>query len=70
MIDFLKANPYVTKEQYMWEWTVPQIKLASFDFTHIEYLSEKEAEEYRKEKNTRKYENPMDFVNDLNVPIF
>lgn len=67
MVDFLKANPYVTREEYMWEWSIPQIKLASFDFTHVRYLSEKEAESRRKEK---KYDDPQEFVNDLGIPIF
>ena len=44
MMDFLKDNPSVTKEAYMWEWTVPQIKLASSDKTHVVYLTEKQAE--------------------------
>ncbi|MGM9970074.1 MAG: hypothetical protein ACI35S_06740 [Anaeroplasma sp.] len=38
MVDFLKSNPYVTREEYMWEWTIPQIKLASLDFTHVIYI--------------------------------
>lgn len=41
MIDFLKMYPHVTKEQYMWEWTIPQIKLASYDNTHLVHLPEK-----------------------------
>ena len=65
MVDFLKANPYVTREEYMWEWTVPQIKLASYDFTHVRYLSEKEAK-----ANEKCYDDPQDFVNDLGIPIF
>ena len=68
MVDFLKANPYVTREEYMWEWTVPQIRLASYDFTHVKYLSEKEIEERKKHSTT--YDNPIDFVNDLGIPIF
>lgn len=43
MIDFLRANPYLTREDYMWKWTIPQIRLAAYDFTHVEYLSEEEA---------------------------
>lgn len=67
MVDFLRQNPYVTREEYLWEWTIPQIRLASYDFTHVRYLSDKEAEKRKKEKT---YENPMDFVNDLGIPIF
>lgn len=66
MIDFLKNNPTVTREQYLWEWTVPQIKLASYDFTHIKYLSEKEKEK----KKTKVMNSAEDILNDLNMPIF
>jgi len=41
MIDFLKANPFVTREEYEWQWTIPQIKLATYDYTHIEYSNNK-----------------------------
>lgn len=68
MIDFLKNNPTVTREQYLWEWTVPQIKLASYDFTHIKYLSEKEKE--KEKKKTKVMNSAEDILNDLNMPIF
>lgn len=58
MTDFLKANPYYTKEQYMWELTIPQIRLASYDFTHVRYLSEKEAAN----KNAKGYDTPEEFM--------
>lgn len=70
MIDFLRANPYITKDEYLWEWTVPQIRLATFDYTHIEYLSEDEAKEAKKASKVKSYDNPMDLVNDLGIPIF
>lgn len=71
MVDFLKTNPYVTREEYMWEWSVPQINLASYDFTHIRYLTEKERKlRKNKAKLTRSYDNPRDFVNDLGIPVF
>lgn len=41
MIDFLRANPFVSKEEYMWKWTIPQITLSSLDFTRVEYKKEK-----------------------------
>lgn len=66
MIDFLKNNPTVTRQEYLWEWTVPQIKLASYDYTHVRYLSEKE-----KERKKVKVVNSLDDLkNDLNMPIF
>lgn len=67
MIDFLKAFPFVTKEEYMWKWTVPQIKLASADNTHVRYLSEKQAEM----RKAKRYDgSDLDALSDLGVPIF
>lgn len=67
MVDFLKANPYVSREEYMWKWTVPQIRLASYDFTHVRYLSEEEA----KMKNAKVYDLDDGVIkNDLGIPIF
>lgn len=66
MVDFLKANPYVTREEYMWEWSVPQIKLASFDFTHVKYLSDEEAEM----KNAKEYDLEDGDGSKLGIPTF
>lgn len=67
MMDFIKAFPSVTKEQYMWEWTVPQIRLASADNTHVIYLTEKQAEMRKaKEYNSSNIEE----LSDLGIPIF
>ena len=52
MFDFIKAYPSVTMEQYMWHMTVPQILLAQYDTTHIEYLSEEQA---KKDKAPNKF---------------
>ena len=64
MADVLKANPYITREEYMWEWTIPQIRLISFDFTHVKYLTEEEQED----KNAIKYNDVNDFINDFGIP--
>lgn len=66
MIDFLKSHPFVTKEQYLWEWTIPQIKLANYDFTHVLYLSEEEANMMNASIHTA----PDNLINDLGVPVF
>lgn len=42
MIDFLRSNTWCSQEEYKWGMTVPQVRLASMDFTHIEYLSDEE----------------------------
>lgn len=70
MVDFLKANPYVTREEYMWEWTIPQIRLASYDFTHVEYLSDNESKKKKKNANTKTINTAEELFNDLGVPIF
>ena len=41
MVDFLKANPFVTMEEYMWKMNPCLIKLMSIDNTRIEYRSNK-----------------------------
>lgn len=65
MTDFLKANPYVTKEEYLWDWTVPQVKLSSFDFTHTIFLSEEDA----KRAKAKRIDSAEDLMNDLGIPI-
>ena len=44
MVDFLKANPFVSMEDYKWKLSVPMIKLMSYDNTRVHYLSEKQAQ--------------------------
>lgn len=65
MVDFLKANPFVTMEQYKWELSVPMIRLMSIDNTHVHYLSEKE----RKFKDTKVFGKGNTKFNDLGIPI-
>lgn len=69
MIDFLKANPSVTKDQYMWDWTVPQILLAACDNTHIEYLSEEQAKIDKARRNAIRVDRAS-MLNDLGIPVF
>lgn len=65
MVDFLKANPFVSMEDYRWGLSVPMIKLMMYDNTHVHYLSEKEKAmgEYKKIDGTN-------LKNDLGIPIF
>lgn len=64
-MDFLKNFPFVSKDEYLWEWTVPQIKLASSDSTHVKYLSDKE-----RERRKSKVIDGTNLISDLGVPIF
>lgn len=68
MTDFLKSNPSVTREEYMWQWTVPQVKLSMYDYTHVEYHTEEEAK--KKNVKTKTINSAEDLINDLGFPIF
>lgn len=61
MIDFLQKNPSVTREQYLWEWSVPQIKLASYDYTHIVSINKK--------AKGQTFENMNDFLEANNITV-
>lgn len=43
MVDFLKANPFMTMEDYLWKYSIPMIKIMGMDNSHVNYLSEREA---------------------------
>lgn len=68
MVDFLRENAWCSREQYMWELSVAQIRLMSVDFTHIEYLDKDKIE---KEAHTLRIESAEDLLNlnDLGFPI-
>ena len=65
MVDFLKANPFITYEQYRWGLSVPMIRIMSVDNTRVHYLSEKEA----KKKKAVVFNSAESLMNDLGVPI-
>jgi len=65
MIDFLRANPFITREEYLWEWTVPQVKLANYDYSHSIYLSE----EQELKRKAIKCDGQDVLKNDLGIPI-
>ena len=65
MVDFLKANPYVTMEDYMWKMNPCLIRLMSVDNTRVHYLSEKEA----KKKKAVVIDDANALFNDLGIPI-
>jgi hypothetical protein len=66
MVDFLKANPFVTMDNYKWGLSSPMIKLMCADNTRIHYLSEKQS----KMKNATVINNAEDLMNDLGIPVF
>lgn len=65
MIDFLRANTWCTREEYMWEMSVAQVKLSSYDFSRVEY---KKSKTHDKPKSGNVLLSD-DAVNDLGVPI-
>ena len=65
MVDFLKANPFVSMEDYKWGLSVPMIKIMTMDNTHINYLSDKQIER----RNSKVIGNGAK-LNDLGLPIF
>ena len=65
MVDFLKANPFVTMEDYKWGLSVPMIRLMISDNTRIHYMSEKEA----KKENAVVINDADDLMNDLGMSI-
>lgn len=70
MIDFLRANTWCSQEEYKWRMTVPQVRLASMDFTHIEYLSDNEKQNGSLQNATViNGVEDLKNLNDLGIPI-
>ena len=69
MKDFLKAMPSVSRDEYLWEWTVPQIQLSLFDQTRVEYLNEAQAEMEKQRRNSQYFSNAQSLASDLGVKI-
>lgn len=65
MVDFLRSNTWCSREEYLWGMTVGQIRLSSFDFSHVEYLNK------NKKKNVSKIGSADELknLNDLGLPI-
>lgn len=69
MIDFLRANPWCSQEQYKWGMTIPQVRLASMDFSHVAYLSEREKKlNKHKPKKGHNLFDPKNMT-DVGIPI-
>lgn len=66
MMDFLKAFPCITKDEYLWEWSSSQTRLAMYDNSHVVYLSEKQAQKAK----AKTINSADDLMNDLGIPIF
>lgn len=66
MVDFLKNNPYVTMDDYMWKLNPCLIKLMTIDNTRVHYLTDKE----RERKKTKVFDGTKSLTNDLGIPVF
>lgn len=66
MIDFLRSNTWCSHEEYLWEMTVGQVRLSSFDFSHVECGNKD-----KKKKKVNKISSVDDLknLNDLGMPI-
>lgn len=71
MVDFIKAFPSVSIDDYLWKLSVPMVQLMRFDNTHLEHLSEKEAKRRKAERDAVQIggEYGFDGLNDLGQPI-
>lgn len=67
MVDFLRSNPWCSRDEYLWQMTVGQVRLSSFDFSHVEYGKSKD----KKKKKVSRIGNADDLknLNDLGLPI-
>lgn len=65
MVDFLKNNPYVTMDDYMWKLNPCLMKLMSVDNTRVHYLTESD----KKNKKSKIYDG-SGVINDLGIPVF
>lgn len=67
MVDFLKAFPFFSMDEYRWKYSVPYIRLISADNTRVHYLSEKQA----KNRKAKKIDGSKPLLlNDLGLPVF
>lgn len=68
-MDFLKANPFMTMEDYWWGYSAAMIRIMAYDATRTIYLSEKQSKRIVEQKKVTKYDDPMSFMNDLGLPV-
>ena len=65
MVDFLKANPFMTMDDYLWKYSIPMIKIMGMDNSHVKYLSEGEA----KHRDMKNVDMNGSSVNELNSDL-
>lgn len=75
MIDFLRANTWCSRDEYIWGLTVAQIRLSTYDFSHVDYHHSSKTKKKKKSDNLKgaqKINGAADLKNmtDLGIPIF
>lgn len=69
MVDFLRANPYMTVEDYRWKYSIPLIKIMGMDYSHVNYLSERELENRGSSTVSTRGKSVEELNSDLGVAI-
>lgn len=69
MVDFLKANPFMSMEDYFWKYSIPMIKIMGMDNSHVNYLSEKQINNRKSKTIDVSGKSVEDLNNDLGVKI-
>lgn len=69
MVDFLKANPFMTMDDYLWKYSIPMIKIMGMDNSHVNYLSEKQAENRKFKTVDMNGKSVEELNNDLGTKI-
>lgn len=69
MVDFLKANPFMTMEDYLWKYSIPMIKIMGMDNSHVNYLSEKQAKGHKVKTVDVNHMSVEELNNDLGTKI-
>ena len=69
MVDFLKANPFMTMDDYLWKYSIPMLKIMGMDNSHVNYLSEKEAQDRKIKTVDVSGKDIKELNNDLGVKI-
>lgn len=69
MVDFLKANPFMTMDDYLWKYSIPMIKIMGMDNSHVNYLSEKQAKRHITHDLFRGATGLEEITTDLGTPV-
>lgn len=72
MVDWLKAIPSMTMDDFLWKLSVPMAKIMAADATHVAYLSEAQAKKAKQKKHSVTFDDMLDdeLMTDMGVPVF